>query len=272
MKIQSHPLFKSLLLLVPLAGLACAPRKVALVPEGQHSIVVSGQGEVHAAPDRALVRVGIEERSASAEEAMRSASTRMTQIIAALKTRGVQEKDIQTTELSMYFERLPDGPVYAPTFVPARAAAAEVGSEKVAAVETAPAVPTAPVVQGAYVVRNTVLISISEIAEVGSYIGAAMSAGANSLHGLELTLEDPKELRNEARKLAVKNAREKALLLAKEAKVKLGPVISVTEMGTREPVPMMAEAAVSFKSANVPVETGELSLTQHVQVTFAIED
>lgn len=271
MKIQYHPLFKSLLLLVPLSGVACAPHKVSLVPEGQHSIVVSGQGEVYAAPDRARVRLGIEERAAGAEEAMNSANARMTQIIAALKARGVQEKDIQTTELSMYFERLPEGPGYPPTYVPTRAAGAEMGSssEKVA---VAPAVPAPQVVQGVYVVRNTVLISISEIKEVGAYIGAAMSAGANSLHGLELTIEDPKELRDEARKRAVKNAREKAVLLAKEAKVELGPVISVTEVGGGEPMPMMAEAAMRFKSANVPVETGELSLTQHVQVTFAIED
>lgn len=271
MKIQLHPLFKSLFLLVPLASAACAPHKVSLVPEGQHSIVVSGQGEVYAAPDRARVRLGIEERAPGADEAMKNANARMTQIIAALKARGVAEKDIQTTELSMYFERLPDGPVYAPSYVPTRAAAPEMGSasEKVAQVEPAPAAPALP---GVYVVRNTVLISISEIKEVGAYIGAAMSAGANSLHGLELTVEDPSELRNEARKRAVKNAREKAMLLAKEAKVKLGPVISVSEMGGGEPMPMMAEAAMRFKSANVPVETGELSLTQQVQVTFAIEE
>jgi uncharacterized protein YggE len=254
-----------------LATVACAPQRVTLVPEGQHSIVVSGQGEVYAAPDRARVRLGIEERAASAEEAMNSANQRMTQIIAALKARGVLEKDIQTTELSMYFERLQDTPGYPPDYAPPRPVAPEMGAtnEKVAQVATAPAVPK---MQGVYVVRNTVLVTIAEIKQVGAYIGAAMGAGANALHGLELTIEDPTVLRNEARKQAVKNAREKAQILAKEAKVKLGPVISVNETGGGEPVPMMAERGMSYKSANVPVATGELSLTQHVQVTFAIEE
>ncbi len=281
MKIQQHSFFKSFLLFAALAGVACAPHRVALVPEGRPSIVVSGQGEVYAAPDQARVRLGIEERAAGAEEAMNSANERMTAIIAALKARGVPEKDIQTTELSMYFERFAEHPVYAPSHGPTRSVAPEMdsasdkgtvsekggASEKVAVVETAPPV-RGP--QGVYVVRNTVLVTISKISEVGAYIGAAMSAGANSLHGLELTIEDPTKLRDEARKRAVRNARAKAELLAREANVELGPVTSVSEVGGGEPVPMMAERAMSFKSADVPVETGELSLTQHVQVTFAI--
>jgi uncharacterized protein YggE len=233
--------------------------------------VVSGQGEVQAAPDRARVRLGIEERAASAEESMNHANKRMTQIIAALKERGVLEKDIQTTELSMYFEQLPDAPDHpAP-----RAAQPEMAASSAKNVENGAqgsSAPAGPKVQGVYVVRNTVLVTIAEINQVGAYIGAAMSAGANALHGLELFIEDPTALRDEARKQAVKNARDKAQILANEAEVKLGEVIFISEGGAHEPVPMMSERAVSFKSANVPVATGELSLTQHVQVTFAIEE
>lgn len=269
--------------LVPFAlfAFACAPRSMALVPEAQQSITVSGQGEVFANPDMARVRLGVEERATSAEQAMANANTRMAQITAALKNKGIEAKDVQTTELSMYFEQAPDVPIYVPQtreMGPATKAAVAPGKTAASGEMTAEgraATPTPEVEKrpdGFYVVRNTVIVSVRKIEHVGAVIGAAMSAGANHLHGFELTIDDPSQLRDQARQDAVKKAIAKAELLAKEAHVKLGPVLSVTEIGGGEPAPMMADrAAMSMKSANVPVEAGELSLTQSVQVVFGIE-
>lgn len=254
------------LVLVPfaLSAFACTPHRVALASEPAQSITVTGQGEVFAEPDLARVRLGVEERGASADQAMKKANLRMAEITKALKDQGVEPKDVQTTELSLYFERAPD------IAHPVR----EVMLEKAETSEAAPSDPAQNAQkqpEGFYVVRNTVTVSVREMQQVGAVIGAAMSAGANHLHGFELTLDDPSKLRDEARKRAVKKAMEKAKLLASEAQVRLGPVLSVTEVDGGESAPMMSERAISMKSANVPIEAGELSLAQSVQVVFAIE-
>lgn len=256
-----------LALLVPLTltAFACAPHSVALVPEAQQSITVSGKGEVFAEPDMARVRLGVEERATSAEQAMDKVNARMSQITAALKDKGVAAKDVQTTELSMYFERSPDAPT--PPFRE-MAPTKEMNSEATTSSQSAPAEKQPA---GFYVARNTVTVSVHKIEQVGAVIGAAMAAGANNLHGFELTIEDPSQLRDEARRRAVKKAMDKAQLLAAEAHVELGPVLSVTEIDGGEHPPMMAERAMSMKSANVPVEAGELSIAQSVQVVFGIK-
>lgn len=252
------------ILVLPLALTAwgCAPHSVVVQPDGQDSIRVSGQGEVFAAPDLGRVRLGVEERALQAEDAMQRANTRMDRIIAALKEKGVEGRDLQTTELSMYFERTQDmpQPIYS----------VRQGPEPGAKGPAPDAPPSQP--EGFYVVRNTLVVSVRKLDQLGAIIGAAMSAGANHLHGLELTLEDPSQLRDDARKKAVAQALNKAKLLATEAKVELGPVLSVSEVGGGEGVPMMANMKRSAMSeASVPMQAGELSISQHVEVVFAIK-
>lgn len=250
--------------LLPLALISwgCAPPHVVVHPDAQDAIRVSGQGEVFAAPDLARVRLGVEERAVLAEDAMQRANARMTQITQALQAKGVEGRDLQTTELSMYFERTQDHPV--PVYT--SRSAIEPG-EKVAPVAAPAATP-----EGYYVVRNTLIVSVRKLDQLGASIGAAMAAGANHLHGLELSIEDPSKLRDEARKKAVAQAMAKAQMLAVEAKVELGPVLVINETNGGEAVPMMAGMKrMAMSEASVPVESGELSLTQQVEVVFAIK-
>jgi len=246
-----------------LSAAACAPHTVALAPQGEHSINVTGQGEVFAAPDVGRVRLGVEERAMTAEEAMQRANGRMSAITEALRAQGIEARDLQTTELSVYFERTQEPPIY----IPPRADLGEAGTKS--ATTSAPIVADKP--EGFYVVRNTLIVSVRKLDQLGAVIGSAMSAGANQLYGFELTIDDASGLRDQARKKAVQQAVSKAKLLADEADIKLGPVISVTELDSGEAAPMMADRAMMANKSSVPVETGELSLTQRVQVTFAIE-
>jgi uncharacterized protein YggE len=54
------------------------------------------------------VRLGVEERAPTADGAMTQANQRMQAILSAVKAKGVSENDLQTTDLSMYFERDPE--------------------------------------------------------------------------------------------------------------------------------------------------------------------
>lgn len=277
-------LFKPSLLLVSALALplttGCGSRTaVAIAPEEPHTLTVTGEGEASAAPDLATLRLGVEERAPTADVAMDMTNRRMAAVIGALKNKGVLAEDIQTTDLSVYFERMDGHPGLPPQPIESepmpRPEAGEPSSKSVAAPvkkggeENQVVRMRAP--EGYYVVRNTVVVSVHDLDRLGEVIGAAMQAGANNLHGLELTLEDPHPLNDEARRRAVARAMKKAQQLAKEAGVSLGPIIEVSEMGASHPMPRPASRAVKMEAANVPVERGQLSVIENVQVVFSIE-
>lgn len=270
----------SIALPLALSVTACGHHSGPHHPSPPHVLTVVGEGEASSAPNLGTVRLGVEERAATADLAMSNASQRMAAIMSAVKGMGIADKDLQTTDLSMYFEPSNE-PVYPPhppmdTAAPSAPSAKVTGKSMEKAVEERAAAPAAPEhkPRGNYVVRNTVIVSVHDLEKLGEVIGKAMQAGANHLYGLELTVEDPKPLEQEARKRAVEHAMKKAKQLAKEANVELGPVIEVSEVGSSFPVPMMGKRSMSVAHAEaaVPVEQGQLSLTQSVQVVFSLKE
>ncbi len=248
-----------LALVLATGALGCAPRTVAVSPESRPTLSVVGEGKANASPDLARVRLGVEERAPSPEDAMGRANRRMDEILRALQAKGIDKRDLQTTDLSMYFEdvrEMPPGPMMMPK--------GEAHPEE-------PREEQGVTPRGYYVVRNTVIVSVRKLDSLGEVIGSAMSAGANQLHGFELTMDDASRLRDEARKKAIAQAIDKAKQMAKEADVKLGRIIEVTEASDAVPFPKIAGRSYHMVDSSVPVENGELSLSESVNVVFALE-
>ena len=59
-------------------------------------IWVSGQGRVTAAPDLAILNLGVEAFAGTVAEARGEAAVAMTQVLEALRSAGIAERDIQT--------------------------------------------------------------------------------------------------------------------------------------------------------------------------------
>jgi uncharacterized protein YggE len=264
----------------PVAPAANAPAR---------GITVNGVGKANGKPNVARSTVGVEARAGSAEEAIGDVNRRMAQVIAAIKQAGVADADIRTSSISLNFERSyePPHPVeMAPTIAPLPAAAVApapavaAGAPPKAKPAFAPkppeaAPPPAPTVklpQGFYNASNTVDVTIRNLEQVGKVLSAATSAGADQLYGIRFEIEDLAPLQLEARKQAVEDAKARAERLAQLAGVKLGPAVSITETdgggGVRTPMPMMAMA----KSANVPVEAGELTISTTVQIVYDLAE
>jgi uncharacterized protein YggE len=200
---------------------------------------------------------------------MTQANQRMQAILSAVKAKGVSENDLQTTDLSMYFEREHEPrPLPAPRLeaTSTKSEEREVAMQK-AEIEVMDAEP-----RGHYVVRNTVIVSVRDLKKIGDVIGAAMQAGANHLHGFELSIEDPTPVQEKARTEAIEHAIDKAKKMAKTAGIKLGPIIEISEAGASHPVPMPAKQMMNMAESSVPVEQGQMSVTQTVQIVFSIED
>lgn len=204
-------------------------------------ITVSGEGRVTVKPDIATAAIGVETVAVSLSDATNQSNTKMTAVISKLKSLGIEDKDIQTVNYSV-------SPVTQPS----------------------PRAPegSTPAITG-YRVANQVSVKIRKLADVGSVLDAAVTAGANSIYGVSFGVADPKSLENQARTLAVKDAQEKAAQMAKDAGVTIGPIVSIAEGGGVMPVSSLG--ARSLAASAVPVETGELVITAFVNVRFSIK-
>jgi uncharacterized protein YggE len=251
------------LFVVP-ASFGCAPTTAVVQSALPQGISVNGHGEAQGQPDIARVTLGVETRSKVASEATDLANQQMAAVIAAIKQQGVADKDIRTQNFSVNFEQQPDPYPPAPMEAPP-------SKEATRGAVTA-AAPASELPRGFYRVSNTVQVSIRELAKLGAILGAATASGANSVWGIQFDIEDPSKLEADARQKAVAQARARAEQLAQLAGVKLGKVISVGESGGGV---MQREAGFgySMKAANasVPVQSGELTVSQDVQIVYATE-
>ena len=206
------------------------------------TLAVSGVGEAAAAPDQAILQIGVQADGKTAAEALRAMSTRMSATIARLKSSGVADKDIQTSGLSL-------NPRYN--------------------YETR---PQNPQIIG-YTASNMLTVKLRELSKAGALIDAAVSDGANTLGGLSFGFADTSPLEKAARADAVADAREKAETLAKAAGVTLGPILQIQDgYASPAPQPMYEGRAMAAQSAkDVPIAPGESTLSASVTLIYEIK-
>ena len=220
------------------AGTAAAQNRPA-----PRLLSLTGEGEVAATPDMAVLSLGVVSEDRTARQALLANTRAMTALVEAMKTAGVAPRDLQTAGFNV-------NPKYSRPPRPR---------------QNEP--PQAPEIIG-YSVRNTLTIRIRDLGSAGEILDQAVSLGSNAISGLTFTVAEPKPLQNAARKAAVADALEKAKLYAEAAGVSLGAIQTISEAGgIRPPQPraMMARA-----EAAVPIEAGELTYRAQVNVVWEI--
>jgi uncharacterized protein YggE len=225
--------------LLALALLALPQLAAAQSGVPPRTVVMSGHGEVRAAPDTALLSAGVTTEAATASSALSANSTRMQAVLASLKKQGVPEKNIQTANLSV-------SPQYANT-----------NNE-------------APRITG-YRAVNQVQVRLEDVRKLGAALDALVAAGANQLNGVSFLIRDDTDLLAKARAEAVADARVKAETFAKAAGVSLGPILSISESGGEAPRPMLAAAPMMVRAKAVPVALGEESVGADVTIIWEIQ-
>jgi uncharacterized protein len=234
-----------------------------------NGISVSGHGEAQGQPDLARVTIGVEARALIANEATEQVNQQMSRVIAAIQQHGVAEADIRTQNFSINFEQQPEPypPYPRPETGPAPAEPPAPSKER--APEAAASSELLP--RGFYRVSNTVQVTVRDLAKLGTILGATTEAGANNIWGVQFEIEDPSKLEAEARQEAVAQAKARAEQLAQLAGVKLGRVISLGESGGAMPSEGGYGYSMEAARADVPVQRGQLTVSQDVQIVFAIE-
>lgn len=211
------------------------------------TLSLTGQAEVRAAPDMAVISAGTVSEANTAREALSANNETMAAVLKTIAAAGVAEKDIQTSNFSIQ-------PKY--TYPPRASDGAQ----------------EAPKIDG-YTVSNTVTVLVRNLDRLGAVMDAVVSSGVNQMNGLNFTIAEPEPLRNEARKAAVADALARAQLYADAAGVKLGPIRSISEEAHVRPPQPMARMAMEAAAADaaVPIAQGEQVIEATVNIVWGLE-
>lgn len=213
-------------------------------------ISVSAEGKVTAVQDLATVSIGVMSQGKTAQAVKDDNTEKISKIISFIKAQGVKDEDIKTSQFSFYPQQ---------DWQSGRG-----------------------VIIG-YQSDQTVTVKVHKINESQSILekvlDGAVSNGANQIQGVNFSFENPDELQQQARKLAIENAKKKAQDLADQAGLKLGKVVSISESGSYYPGPIPYAASApaygmggaGLDKAIANVEPGNQDVIQSMSVTFEVK-
>lgn len=201
-------------------------------------ITVTGTGTVSGTPDTLIVSLSVTANGSSVGGAFSSANSAMGAVQKTLKSKGVDAKDMQTSNVSVQ-QRYdnhgnPDG----------------------------------------YTVTEGLTVTVHDIDKASDDMAAAVAAGKNLLRidGVSLDLKDTGPLVSKARDDAYAEAKTKAEQYAHAAGRDLGAVVAIQEV-TQAPQPQPYGygfgAALPMSSAmRAPIQAGSQDVSVQVTVTF----
>lgn len=203
---------------------------------------VIGTADVKVVPDRAVIELGVEKQNPGAAAAKQAADAASRKIIAALRSSGVDAKDIQTTYLSLQ--------------------------------------PQSYVRKGVrisyFVAAQTLTVTVRDLAALDSLLESLIRAGGNRIDSIRYETSDLRKYRDQARDLAVKAAHEKADALARALGQQIGKAQKIDEVPeyAYTSLPMLANYSAGLaektRAAESSTAAGQQSISASVVVEFEL--
>jgi uncharacterized protein YggE len=247
---KTAALLASAFIAVSMAGALSQPafaQEKNVSEKQQTFVVVTGEGEVQAAPDMAILDLSVLREAKTAREALTDNNKAMSKVLGAMKEAGIEDRDLQTSGVNIQ-----------PTYT--------YPNDKNGL--------KAPKIIG-YNVTNGLTVRVRDLNKVGDLLDKSIDLGVNQSGGLRFVNDDPSKALMDARKKAMENAMEKAKIMTETAGAKVGRVLEITEyVNNGRPMPMartkMIAMAAEPASDSVPLSAGENSYNVNVTVKFEI--
>jgi uncharacterized protein YggE len=199
-------------------------------------------GESRQVPDVAVINAGVVTEAPTASAALTGNNRRMRAVLRALETAGIVERDIQTASINLnarydYSDR------------------------------------SEPRLLG-YTASNQLTVRFREIERAGSIIDALVAQGVNQINGPSLQIDAPEAAIDEARRDAIRKARQRAELYATAAGMRVVRIVAISEAGAARPPTAMNGRAMMMEAAedsSLQISPGEQRLTANISVTFELQ-
>jgi uncharacterized protein YggE len=239
---------KQALVAALMIGAATFPATVAAQPAQSITQSIAGTrldvnatGEVTRVPDLAIITAGVVTRAASASSALQQAATRMQRVRAALKAAGIDDRDIQTSNINLEPQYVYES--------------------------------NQPPKLNGYSATNQLSVRFRDIANAGKILDALVAQGANSINGPNLTIDHPEAALDEARAKAVAAGRARADLYARALGMRVVRIVAVSESGgyaVPPPMPMVMQARAA-SDAETKIDPGEQKLQVNLAMVFELQ-
>ena len=227
-------------LVLGIALTACGPSTITVQPQPpQRTITVTGTGLVTLTPDIAYINIGVHSQDASAATAMNDNNLNAQAVIDAIKSFGIEDKDIQTTNFSIYPQQQYDNNGNMTGII--------------------------------YVVENTVYVTMRDLTKLGDLLDASFRAGANNINSISFDLADKTDALSQARSAAVTDARKQADELTGATGVSLGDVQTISYYDSSAPLIAQGLRAAMGGGDSVPVQAGSMQITTTVTIVYEIK-
>lgn len=203
---------------------------------------VTGVGKTTITPNIALVTVGVTAQGQSVKGAQKDLNTKMDAISKSIKQLGVDTKDIKTSNYSIN-----------PRYDYQSSLQRIVG----------------------YDANSSLTIKVRDMDKATSVVDVSTANGANQIGGISFDVDDRSKAENEARTLAVADAKSKAEIASKTAGFTLGKIVNYSEgSNTQPPRPMMLKTmAAGAENQAVPttIEPGSTEISLQVTLSYQLQ-
>ena len=225
---------------IALAGGAAIAMPASAATSATRYITVNSEGTVKVAPDAVRLNATVSIVGANSKSALAEASTASAAVRAALKTSGVDTKDIATQSITVY-------PEYNYT--------QDKGQSLIG-----------------YRAAQSFVVTIRNAKNAGAIVDAVVAAGGDSLQvtGVTPFVLDTAKATLAARTDAVKKAKAKATSYALLLGVKLGKVIYLTENSSPSNYAPMLAMAKSADTGATEIDLGQQDVTVGISVQWAL--
>lgn len=199
---------------------------------------VSAEAEVRVKPDRAAITFGLFEKTDNLRQGTERLNTTAAQVNHYLHTRGIEDRFIQTDNLQIL-------PVYTlQTAYGKNGVRTE--SEKLQ-----------------YQISQTFTVTLDDPSQYEDVLYALLDMGINRIENISFYSTQIRQHRDQARRLAVQYAREKAALLAEAADIRLGKIVDVSENA------LPAYPSARFMTSNISQNIVQPDLPADIEQTPA---
>ena len=225
-----------------LCALLATSTAIGAEAERPRTISVSGQGEIQAEPDRALVTLGVEARKLKMEEARAEVQKTVDAVLKLTRELKIDQKYVRATRVNIQPEYNWDNNARERNLI-------------------------------GYYVSRQIEIDLRDLEKLGQLLEKSFDLGVNQVGDPRLDSTKRRDLEREALAKAVTDAKLNAEAVAKAAGARIGAprTISASSGFVPPPMPLMKTQMMRAEAARTPVEPGQLSVTAQVQVDYALK-
>jgi uncharacterized protein YggE len=211
------------------------------------TVATAGEATVYVVPDEVVVNLGVKTANENLDKVKQQNEEQSAKLVKAIKALGVEEKYIQTDVLNVSIEYT-----------------------------------NSVWWQGirGYVAQRSYAITLKDAKLFEKLVDISLKSGANEIGGVEFRTTELRKYRDQARSMAIKAAKEKAIALAKDLECGVGKPWQISESpagywGGFNRFSNASQNAMQFAGGGGESETlplGQIAIRASVNVVFDLTD